>query len=231
MTRKTLYTAIGRLMQKKNSCGRSYPVVVLNGKEYMVDMQEMIIWISLNWRIVTAEEINALYTKALSNFESPLPRPFSACIDRLLIRGLLVSGSGDCEYHALYDLLNSLYIIPANGSFPLRFFSFLKLTLFRRIPVSTARKLLRKDRRTQHEQQVMNLAHQALLSSAEIIKCVERNIQHLPNDESILDNLYDDWHTTSENIGSLVKISKCSKPVIMAIANLYLRQQIIFERI
>lgn len=230
MTKKTLYTAIGRLMQKRSS-GSSYPVIVLNGKEYMVDIQEMIIWTSLNWRIVRAEEIEALYTKALSNFKNPLSRPLNDCIDRLLIRGLLVSGTGDCEYHALYDLLNSLYIIPADGSFSLRLFSFLKLTLFKRIPVSITRKLLRIDQRTQHERQVMNLARQALLSSAEIIKCVEKNVQHLPTDESILDNLYDDWDTTSENIGSLVKISKCSKPVILAIANLYLRQQIIFERI
>lgn len=230
MTKSTLYTAIGRLIQKKNRCG-SYPVIVLNGKEYMVDLQEMIIWTSLNWRIVKAEEIEALYRKAVSNLESPLSRPFHACIDRLLIRGLLISGTGNGDYHALYDLLNSLYIIPANGNFPLRLFSFLKLTLFRRMPVSVTRSLFRKDQRTWHEQQVMNLARQALLSSAEIIKCVEKNIQHLPNDESILDNLYDDQYTTSDNIGNLVKISQYSRPVIMAIANLYLRQQIIFERI
>jgi len=231
MTKKMLYTAVGRMVRKKGLNGGSYPVIILNGKEHMVDIQEMIIWSSLNWRIVKPVEIETLYSKATTTLETPFPRSCSACLDRLLIRGLLVSGTGDCDYHALYDLLNSLYIIPANGSFPLQLFSFLKLTVFRGIPISVTRKLLHKDQRTPHEQRVMKLAHQALLSSAEMIKCIEKDIQHLPNDESILENLYDDRHTTSDNIGNLVKISKYSQPVIMAIANLYLRQQIIFERI
>ena len=50
------------------------------------------------------------------------------------------------------------------------------------------------------------------------------------NEESVLDKLYDDRDTTSDNIAYLVKSSASSKPVILAIANLYLRQQIIFER-
>lgn len=77
----------------------------------------------------------------------------------------------------------------------------------------------------------MNLARQALLSTAEIIKCIEKDIRRLPDEESILELLYDDAYTTSDNINSLVRHSSSSKPVTLAVANLYLRQQIIFERI
>lgn len=63
MTRKTLYTAIGHFVRRTNGCGRSCPVVLLSGQEYMMDMQEMILWTSLNWRILRREEIGAFYEK------------------------------------------------------------------------------------------------------------------------------------------------------------------------
>lgn len=231
MTRKTFYTAIGRFERRTNGCGRCCPVVVLGGAEYMMDLQEMVIWTSLNWRISRKEEIGSLYRGACAEASFTADRSWEACVERLLIRGLLVSGSGETEYDALYDLLSTLYIIPANGSFFLRLLSFCKLTLLNHVSVSAARKLFRKDKQTARERQVMQLAKQALLSTAEIIKCVEKDIRHLPDDNAILDGLYNDPDTTSDNISSMVKSVASSESVILAVANLYLRQQIIFERI
>lgn len=227
----TLYTAIGRFERRTNGCGRSCPVIILAGKEHMVDMQEMVLWTSLNWRIVKAEDITELCSKTISDASYPISRSWEKCLERLLVRGLVISGNGNTEYNALYDLLSPIYIIPSSGSFFLRTLTFIKLTLFRNTPVSKAKRLFAKDRRTDKERQVMNLANQALLSTAEIIKCIEMNIRRLPDEESILDQLYNDAYTTSDNINSLVKHSSISKPVTLAVANLYLRQQIIFERI
>lgn len=231
MTRKTFYTAIGRFERRTNGCGRCCPVVVLGGAEYMMDLQEMVIWTSLNWRISRKEEIGSLYQGACAGTSFTADRSWEACVERLLIRGLLVSGSGETEYDALYDLLSTLYIIPADGRFFLRLLSFCKLTLLNHVSVSAARKLFRKDKQTARERQVMQLAKQALLSTAEIIKCVEKDIRHLPDDNAILDGLYSDPDTTSNNISSMVKSVASSESVILAVANLYLRQQIIFERI
>ena len=44
MALKTLYTAVGRFERRTNGCRRYCPVIVLGGKEYMVDVQEMVIW-------------------------------------------------------------------------------------------------------------------------------------------------------------------------------------------
>lgn len=231
MATKTLLTAVGRFERRTNGCGRSCPVIVLNGKDYMIDMQEMVIWTNLNWRIVKWQEIEALYTKTATDSGFAADRPWDACVERLLVRGLLVSGSGETEYDALYDLVSTMYIIPASGSLFLRTLSFLKLTLLNHVSISMARKLFKKDKRTSDERQVMKLAGQALLSTAEIIKCLEKNISRLPNTQSILDGLYNDQDTTSDNIAYMVKASANSKSVIMAVANLYLRQQIIFERL
>lgn len=227
----TLYTAIGRFERKHNGCGHSCPVIVLGGKEYMVDMQEMVVWSILNWRIVRKQEIGALYEEMTGKSGAPVSRSWEACVERLLVRGLMVSGSGETEYDALYDLVSSLYIIPTDASFPLRLAAFLKLVLISHVPFSAAGKLFRKDRRTSGEKEVMHLARQALLSTAEIIKCLERDIHCLPDEDSIMDGLYDDCDTTSDNISSLMKSSPCTKDITLAVANLYLRQQIIFERI
>lgn len=228
--KKVFYTAVGRFERRTNGCGRSYPVVILGGKEYMVDLQEMVVWTCLNWRIVKKEEIPALYEKTCEGADLLTGRSLEACVERLLVRGLLVSGIGDTDYDAIYDLLSSLYIIPAEGSLPLRVVSFLKLTLVNHVPFAAAGKLFCKDERTAREKQVMQLARQALLSTAEIIKCVEKDIRYLPGEDSVMENLYDDWDTTSDNIGSMVKSAPSSKAVTLAVANLYLRQQIIFER-
>lgn len=231
MAAKTLYTAVGHFERKTDSRGRSFPIITLSGKEYMTDIQEMIVWTSLNWRIANKKEALTLCLKTVPNADCIIKRTWEDCIDRLLLRGLLVSGDGETEYDALYDLLGTLYIIPASRNFPLRLLSFFKLTLLDQIPFSASRKLLRKDSRTVREKQVMKLAGQAILSTAEIIKCMEKGIRHLPSEESILDGLYDDRNTTSDNISSAVKSSAYSQSVILAVANLYLRQQVIFERI
>ena len=109
--------------------------------------------------------------------------------------------------------------------------SFLKLTLVNHVPFSSARKLFRRDQRTENEKQVMALTRQALLSTAELIRCMEKDIRSLPTEESILEGLYDDADTTSDNISCMMRLSSKSQAVTLAVANLYLRQQIIFERI
>ena len=230
MRKKHLYTAVGRFERRVDAGGRSCPVILLGGKEYMVDLQEMVVWTSLNWRIVKKEEISPLYEKVCRGNVFLSERSLDLCIDRLLVRGLLVSGTGETEYDALYDLLSSLYITPAEGSRPLKLFTFCKLLLVNRVPFSAAKILLAKDKRTPREEQIMQLARQALLSTAEIIRCMEKDIRYLPDEESILEYLYDDRDTTSDNIAYLVKSSLSSKAVTLAVANLYLRKQIIFER-
>jgi len=228
---KTFYTTVGRFEKRSDGHGLACPVIIIHQKEYMVDLQEMIVWTSLNWRILKQHEIEQFYAKTALETGLPESRSCTECLNRLLIRGLIVSGSGNTGFDALYDLLNSLYIIPATGSFGLRLFSFLKLTLWNGMPVSSTRLLLQKDRRSASEEQIMLLSKQALLSTAELIKCVDQGVRDLSKEEKILDALYNDDDTTSDNIGSLMQVSRSKEPVTLAVANLYLRKQIIFERI
>ena len=52
----TYYTAVGIFRRKRDSSGRTYPVILINRKEYEVDMQEMALWTCLNWRITAAQQ-------------------------------------------------------------------------------------------------------------------------------------------------------------------------------
>ena len=160
MAIKTLYTAVGRFERRTNGCNRSCPIILLGGQEYMADMQEMVIWSMLNWRILRWDDIAQEYEKLATASGYCTERSWEDCTNRLLTRGLLVSGSGETEYDALYDLLGSLSIIPTSGPFFLRLASFVKLTLLAHVPVSAARKLFQKDKRTKYEVLVMRLAGQ-----------------------------------------------------------------------
>jgi len=88
-----------------------------------------------------------------------------------------------------------------------------------------------KDRRSTNERRVYHLSQQALLSTAELIKCVEYDIHTIHSDSQLMEALYADDTTTSDNIADMVRPFGCCRPVLQAVANLYLRRQIIFERL
>lgn len=98
------------------------------------------------------------------------------------------------------------------------------------VQYSVTKKIFSKDKRNDSEKKVMRLANRAILSTAEIIKCIDQNMLSFATDEDLLDVLYHDEYTTSDNIAYAVRSLPQCRPVITSIANLYLRKQIIFER-
>lgn len=227
MTKK-LYTAVGILKQKRGEGGLSYPYVEIGKQEFNLNVQEMLVWSVLNWRIVDEQELKTLYLKKLNELRLDYHTTLEACHYRLMQRGLVAEGKGETGADALYDLMSGLYVVPVSENIFLRLISFFKLTFIKGIPFASTKRILLKDKRSKGEKQVMKIANQAIFSTAEIIKCVELNKNSFANDEEILDTLYEDEHTTSENIAYSVKSSPVCRPVLTDVANLYLRQQIVF---
>ena len=124
---KMLYTANGRYIRCCTEEG-TRPVIIVCEKEYEVGVQEFMLWSILNWRILREDEIGSYYEKMVSNINVTIHRSWQDCVQRLLVRGLIVAGTGDTEYDALYDLLACRFIIPIGAAWPLRVLSFLKLT-------------------------------------------------------------------------------------------------------
>ena len=230
MMNNNLYTAVGKFHIKGSVGGMRCPLVTLGGREFILDMQEMTLWTILNWRILTEEEIYLLYEKKVQETGFLSSRSAEECVRRLVQRGLIAKGIGDTGADALYDLLSELYVIPISENLFLRVISFIRLTFFSRIPYSVTKRIFSKDKRSDSEKKVMRLANQAVLSTAEIIKCIDQNVLTFATDEDLVDVLYHDDYTTSDNIAYSVRFLPQCRPVITSVANLYLRKQIIFER-
>ena len=43
------YTAVGRFERKGRMGDMTCPMVIINNREYALDIQEMILWAALNW--------------------------------------------------------------------------------------------------------------------------------------------------------------------------------------
>ena len=186
---KMLYTANGRYIRCCTEEG-TRPVIIVCEKEYEVDVQEFMLWSILNWRILREEEISSFYEKMASSSNVTIHRSWQDCVQRLLVRGLLVVGTGDTEYDALYDLLSCRFIIPIGAAWPLRVLSFLKLTF---------------------------------------LEGISWKIRRLKDGYDVLDKLYDDNDLNCDNFAQAVREYRCSHEVITAVANLYLRQQIMID--
>jgi len=229
--RKTYYTAVGHFRRKTDADGQSCPVILNNQEEYLVDMQEMTVWASLNWRIADFAQLEKEYDRLSWDCGVPAYRTLHNCLKRLVTRGLVASGAGETDFEALYNLIGGLYVAPLSESLPLRTATFLKLVFLRGIPISRAFSLFRRDQPSETEARVMALTRQEPLSTAELIKCEELGVKDVSTGEKLMAALYDDDDTTSYNIPVRMRESKNAESVTIAVANLYLRKRIIFERV
>lgn len=225
-----LYTAVGHLQFNSGQNGKRYPLVSVNRKEYILDIQEMLLWSILNWRILSLDELQTIYEHKQREVGFLTERSTEGCIRRLLQRGLLADGSGETGSDSLYGLLSELYVVPISENPILRLISFIRLTVFGGIPYSVTKRIFSKDKRNDDENQVMRLANRALLSTAEIIRCMEQKALDFSSEDELMKILYHDDYTTSENIAEETRNSPKCRSVLTSVANLYLRKQIIFER-
>ena len=230
MKREIYYTALGTFQIRKEAHKGKYPVIIVCQKEHIVDPQEFAVWSILCWRICSAEELSMQYAD-IAAFLPVERRSLELCVKRLEMRGLIAYGTGDTEFEALYDLIGNLYVAPVKESLALRLRAFFQLVFLSGVSIRKAAGLFHHDRRDKHETLVMALSNQAMLSTAELIKCVEVGAEDISTDEKLLDALYYDEDTTSDNIAMMMLASASRKPVTEAVANLYLRKQIVFERV
>lgn len=228
MAEKTLYTALGHFRCRHDK-GRRYPVILMDHREFGMDPQEMTLWTALCWRLTDRQRAEDFYEQLSNGMELFPRRSFSDCLDRLVTRGLVAKGSGTTDFDALYDLLGGLYVVPISSSFPLKVVTFLKLLCSGTAPGSAAA-LFRRDRRTEPERHIMALSRCAPLSTAELVQCAECDISAAVGSQQTLALLYGDQETTSDNIVSEMRTAAACQSVSAAVANLYLRKQVIFER-
>ena len=197
----TIYTAVGHLIRKRSEDGTSYPVILLNRREYGVDVQEMVVWAALCWEFLTMDEIRAKYAEYTNKLTNER-RTLEDCVARLKTRGLIAFGCGESGREALYDLLADLYVVPIYDNLVIRWLAFWKLVLTHGVSPKRAGALLGRDKRDERETQIVALVHQAVLSTAELIKCVEVGATDISTDVKLLEALYVDPDVTCDHYNS-----------------------------
>lgn len=227
---KMLYTAVGIFKLKNQGKNNVYPTVILSGNECRLDVQEMMIWSALNWRITDDKKLYTYYSEQEKKSGVVFSRSYTDTLNRLIVRGLVACGRGENGEEALYDLISGLYIIPLYQSPFIRIISFLRMVFIFKLPYEKAKVLFERDKKNKNERRIMKLAFSAPMSTAEIVKCIDKNIDFILNEDDVMEFLYDDKFTTSENIAENVRGLSSVRTVLTAVSNLYLRRQILFER-
>ena len=183
-------------------------MVLVNHQEYRLDPQEMTVWSILNWRLLDPQSVEVFYEPMFRTLMLEERRTLENCLGRLVTRGLVAVGHGETDFEALYDLLGGLYVVPISESLPLRTATFLKMLLLDGVPFARAKQIFRKARLSEGEARVMALARQALLSTAELIRCVDLGVTDVSSDDKLMDALYSDADATSDNMGDLMRTSQ-----------------------
>ena len=227
---KKLYTAVGQLHFRGNADSNRCPILIVNGKETTPNMSEMILWSTLYWQILTEEELEERYAakKREVNFEDG--RSASSIMFWMMRCGLIEEGVGETHKDALYDLLSRLYITPIEVNPLLDVVSFVRMVFSDGMPVKEAAQVFHRDRKTDGEKKIMKLLHKVKLTTAEMVRCFDRDVMDLQNEDEVVEKLYQDDYTTSENIADEMRSSPVCTSVLTDISNLYLRKQIVFDR-
>jgi len=139
----------------------------------MVDIPEMIIWTCLNWRILELPQLEQLAKNMARSANATGYMSCEGYVERLVQRGLIVSGIGG---DALYDLLSDLYVIPVTSGIFVKIMAFLKFIFINGVPFRKAKEVFRNESLSTAEKRVIDLARQSQLSTAEVMKCVETDV-------------------------------------------------------
>ena len=225
-----LYTAVGRYHIEVQSNGKKIPIVTVGIKECALTIEEMVLWSSLIWNILTKEELEESY-KRKAKGSGVDPDTFENTLQRMEGRNLVASAKAIKGDEALYQLLANLYVIPMTSSFSTKLKAFLHLTFCEKVPFSAAKLVFQKESYDQMQQKVIHLSKQTLLSSAEILKCIETGVTDVSTSEKVLDALYDDDFSTCDNLGLFMRFYDHYREILEAVATLYLSRNIVFDKL
>ncbi len=226
----TLYTAVGNLTIRKGSNQKQYPVILLNQREYALVPQELVLWTSLAFQILTRQELEKLYTTELTKQKISDDLSFEHFLRRLLLRGLITEGNGLTGVDALYGLLGTLYIEPVKNTRSIRLFTCIQQFIDGGMKMSDIGKHLKAPANSKLEELILKLTHMLPLSVAELLGYMELGEQiDIPLHQA-MDVLYKEKEETCDTLAQKARINHMQLPVLQAIGNLYLHKQILFQQ-
>lgn len=225
----TFYTSVGIFETQKSVSGIKRPVIIRSGRKYDVTLPEFVLWSALFWNIHHYDEIKTIYKDRISETGVKDVPSFESVLDRLIC-GLVESGTGYTGVEALYELLSKMFPIPIRTSLSERIKGFLYLTFIQGMSVKNTGKLFGKPSLTTQEQAVWNLISQRPISVAELIRCIELEVADVSTGSKIVNARYNAGDGVDyKNVDVHARFSDKRSIVIDAVANLYLKKQVLFE--
>ena len=82
---------------------------------------------------------------------------------------------------------------------------------------------------TPNEKNVLKLSEKVGVTAAEIIRCMEKNINSIDNEADMMDKLYKDDDITEDDIITASRFSHLKTEILHTVSNLYLKKKIVFE--
>lgn len=224
----TYYTSLGRMITK-NENGAKIPIIIVEDTEYSLSIDELIIWGTLHWRFMDKEAVEREYghRKAKNRIFNDVS--FEQTLNRLEVRGLVVSGTDYLAADALYGLVGTLKIRPVKIALTDKIKSMLYMYFVKGLTLKESYITYFGSKITANERSVLRLSKRVGITASEIIKCAENDIKSIEDEEDIMEKVYGDENETYKTLANSSRFSALKTDVIRAVVNLYLQRKIIFE--
>lgn len=184
----TFYAAVG-CYRVKNENGKKSVYIQKLGKLHPISIPEFAIWSSLLWEVMTYDELKAAYQEIMGQQTGPVP-DFDQLLLLLSKRKLILSGLGYTGVDALYRMLADAFVVPYRVSAPRKAWCLLRLLMSGKLQMSGVAAAARKRRLTDKEQRVLQLIEQTPLSTAELVRCFDCDIQDVSTPEKVIAGIF-----------------------------------------
>lgn len=223
----TLYTAIGQLTTKPEGC--RFPLVLMNQQEYALTPQELILWSSLAFQILTKPELKERYDFQIQKQEITDRPDFEHFLRRLLLRGIVAEGSGYTGIDALYRLLGTLYPVPVKNTPAMRLYECFYKIATGKMKLSRIKMELQEPELKKMDALILRLSDTFHFSVAELLGYVELAVQPVPPTEDVY-QLYHNPDETCDSLADKMQLNHTQFPILQSIGNLYLHKKILFTK-
>ena len=223
----SFYSAIGSY-RIKNTNGHKVPYIQKLGKLHPISIPEFVIWSTLLWEVMTYSELKEHYERQIMMLEGDKP-DFDQLLSILIKRKLVMKGIGYTGHDALYNMLADAFVIPYRIPRTRKTLQLLKLMTKGTLRLTDVLFGTRDRKWTEDEERVMSLVEQTPLSTAEIIRCFERNITDVSTAAKVINGIYAADDSDQKHIANEQFHSPYKRTVLQAVSSLYLNRRILLE--
>ena len=224
----TFYSAIGSYRIKKEDDTKVAYIQKL-GKLYPISVPEFFIWSTLLWEVMTYQELKQTYDQVTDSSGLKLP-PLDDMFEMLVRRKLVVKGIGYTGRDALYNMLSDAFVVPYRTSSAKTAWNALQLWMRKKLVLGDISRALKEHRSIDtNEKRVISLVEQTPLSTAELIRCFERDIYDVSTPDKVIEQVYPQDEVDQFSMANEEANAKNANSVLQAVSNLYLARRVILE--